>query len=173
MKQNLILIGFMGSGKSTVGRELAKVLEMNFVDTDHFIENKEKMSIKEIFSLKGEKYFRKIEAKYVKEISKMNNTVISTGGGVVAVDDNIKLLKTNGFVIYLDCTIDCIYNRVSRRNTRPLLNNVEDLRSRIIELLNERVDNYQKYMDDKVSINTKTNIWDTVNKIKKLYIKFD
>lgn len=173
MKQNLILIGFMGSGKSTVGRELAKVLEMNFVDTDHYIENKEKMKIKEIFSLKGEKYFREIEAKYVKEISKMNNTVISTGGGVVASDTNIMLLKKSGFVIYLDCTVECIYKRVSRRNTRPLLNDVEDLHSRIVELLNERIDNYKKYMDDKVYIDSKTNIWDTVDKIKKMYIKFD
>ncbi len=173
MKQNLILIGFMGSGKSTVGRELAKTLEMNFVDTDHYIENKENMKIKEIFALKGEKYFREIEAKYVKEISKMNNTVISTGGGVVASDTNIMLLKKSGFVIYLDCTVECIYQRVSRRNTRPLLNDVEDLHSRIIELLDERIDNYKKYMDDEVYIDSKTNIWDTVDKIKKLYIKFD
>ena len=173
MKQNLILIGFMGSGKSTVGRELAKVLEMNFVDTDHYIENKEKMKVKDIFSLKGEKYFREVEAKYVKEISKMNNTVISTGGGVVSSSINIMLLKKNGFVVYLDCTVECIYKRVSRRNTRPLLNNVKDLYSRILELLNERVDNYKKYMDAKVYINSKTNIWDTVERIKKLYIKFD
>lgn len=173
MKQNLILIGFMGSGKSTVGRELAKALEMNFVDTDHYIENKEKMNITEIFSLKGEKYFRKIESENIKEISKMNNTVISTGGGVVASDANIMLLKKNGFVIYLDCTVECIYKRVSRRNTRPLLNDVEDLYSRIVELLNERVDNYKKYMDDKIYIDSKTNIWDTVNKIIKMYIKFD
>ena len=173
MKQNLILIGFMGSGKSTVGRELAKVLEMNFVDTDHYIEKKEKMKIKEIFSLKGEKYFREIETKYVSEISKMNNTVISTGGGVVASDADIMLLKESGFVIYLDCSVECIYERVSRRNTRPLLNNVEDLRSRIVELLNKRIDNYKKYMDDKVYIDSKTNIWDTVDKIKKMYIKFD
>jgi len=173
MKQNLILIGFMGSGKSTVGRELAKVLEMTFVDTDHYIENKEKMKIKEIFALKGEKYFREIEAKYVREISKMNNTVISTGGGVVASDTNIMLLKRSGFVIYLDCTVECIYMRVSRRNTRPLLNDAEDLHSRIVELLSERVGNYKKYMDDKVDIDLKTNIWDTVDKIKSMYIKFD
>ncbi|MGB6127585.1 MAG: shikimate kinase [Psychrilyobacter sp.] len=173
MKQNLILIGFMGSGKSTVGRELAKVLEMNFVDTDHYIEQKENMEVKDIFALKGEKYFRAIEAKYVKEISKMNNTVISTGGGVVASDTNITLLKENGFVIYLDCTIECIYNRVSRRNTRPLLNNVEDLYSRIVELLDERIGNYKKYMDNEIYIDSKTNIWDTVDKIKKMYIKFD
>ena len=173
MKQNLILVGFMGSGKSTVGRELAKVLDMNFVDTDHYIENKENMMIKEIFALNGEKYFREIEAKYIKEISKMNNTVISTGGGVVASDINIMLLKKNGFVIYLDCTVECIYKRVSRRNTRPLLNKVENLYSRIVELLDERVNNYKKYMDDKVYIDSKTNIWDTVDKIKKMYIEFD
>ena len=173
MKQNLILIGFMGSGKSTVGRELAKILEMNFVDTDHYIENKENMKVKEIFALKGEKYFREIEAKYIKEISKMNNTVISTGGGVVASDTNIMLLKKNGFVTYLDCTVECIYRRVSRRNTRPLLNDVKDLHSLIIELLDERIGNYKKYMDDKVYIDSRTNIWDTVDKIKKMYIKFD
>jgi len=173
MKQNLILIGFMGSGKSTVGSELAKALEMNFVDTDHYIENKENMEIKEIFAQKGEKYFRKIESKYVKEISKMNNTVISTGGGVVASETNMTLLKRNGYVIYLDCTVECIYNRVSKRNTRPLLNNVENLRARIIELLDARLDNYKKYMDNEVYIDSNTKVWDTVNKIKKLYISFD
>ena len=173
MKQNLILIGFMGSGKSTIGKELAKTLEMKFVDTDHYIENKEKLKIKEIFALKGEKYFREVEAKYVSDISKFNNTVISTGGGVVASDINIKLLKASGFVVYLDCTIECIYKRVSRRNTRPLLNDVEDLHSHIINLLDKRVGNYIKYMDDKVNIDSKTNIWDTVDKIKKMYIKFD
>ena len=173
MKQNLILIGFMGSGKSTIGKELAKALEMKFVDTDHYIENKEKLKVKEIFILKGEKYFREVEAKYINDISKMNNTVISTGGGVVASDINIKLLKENGFVVYLDCTVECIYKRVSKRDSRPLLNGVDDLYSHIINLLNKRIGNYIKYMDDKVNINSKTNIWDTVDRIKKMYIKFD
>ncbi len=80
MKQNIILVGFMGSGKSTVGRELAKSLDMKFIDTDHYIERKENMRVKEIFAKKGEKYFREIETKYIKEISLLNHTVISTGG---------------------------------------------------------------------------------------------
>jgi len=173
MRQNLILIGFMGSGKSTVGKKLSKTLEMNFVDTDHYIEKKEKMKIKDIFEQKGEKYFREIESKYIREISKMNHTVISTGGGVVASEENMKFLKKNGFVIYLDCTVECIYERVSRRNTRPLLNNVKDLRKRIIELLEPRKINYEKHMDARVYIDSKTNLHDTVELIKKLYIKFD
>jgi shikimate kinase len=173
MKQNIILVGFMGSGKSTVGRELAKSLDMKFIDTDHYIERKENMRVKEIFAKKGEKYFREIETKYIKEISLLNHTVISTGGGVVAKEENIKLLKKNGFVVYLDCTIECIHERVARRDTRPLLNDVKDLRGRIIELLEDRVKNYEKYKDKAVYIDSDTNLLDTVEAIKKMYIKFD
>jgi shikimate kinase len=173
MKQNIILIGFMGSGKSTVGRELAKSLEMKFVDTDHYIEKKEKMKIKNIFAKKGEKYFREIESKYIREISKMNHVVISTGGGVVAKSENIILLKKNGFVVYLDCTIECIHKRVARRDTRPLLNNVKDLRARIVELLDSRLGNYKKYMDRSIHIDSSTKLLDSVEAIKKMYIRFD
>jgi len=173
MKQNIILIGFMGSGKSTVGRELAKALHMNFIDTDHYIEKNEKMKIKDIFTEKGEKYFRELESKYILEISKMTHTVISTGGGVAGSDKNMRLLKNNGFVVYLDCTVDCLVERVSRRNTRPLLNGYPDQRARVIELLETRVGNYRKHKNTSVFINAKTNLNDTVALIKKLYINFD
>ncbi|MCK5779550.1 MAG: shikimate kinase [Psychrilyobacter sp.] len=173
MKQNLILIGFMGSGKSTVGRELARSLHMNFVDTDHYIENKENMKIKDLFTRRGEEKFRKLESKYVQEISQMTHTIISTGGGVANSDANMNALKKNGFVVYLDCAIDCLVERVSRRNTRPLLNGFIDQHARVVELLNSRVGNYRKHKNTSVFINSKTNLEDTVALIKKLYINFD
>jgi shikimate kinase len=173
MKQNLILIGFMGSGKSSVGRQLSKVLDMKFIDTDNYIEKKVNMRVKDIFTLKGEEYFRHLEREFIQEIAKMNHTVIATGGGVISSKQNITLLKKNGFVVYLDCTLDCILERVSRRNTRPLLNNVKDLRGRVIELLEQRLNNYHKYMDASVFIDSDTNLWETVDRIKKLYIKSD
>jgi shikimate kinase len=172
MKQNLILIGFMGSGKSTVGRAVAKTMDMNFIDIDQYIEQKEKLKIKDIFEKKGEKYFRQIEEKYIREISQVEDTVISTGGGVVSSPKNMELLRKNGYVVYLDCTIDCIEERVSRRNTRPMLNNAKNLRKRIEELLGERADKYEKYSDGKIKIDSNTNIWDTVEQIKTMYINF-
>ncbi len=171
MKENIILIGFMGSGKSTVGRELAKVLEMKFIDTDNYIEKMEKMSIKTIFNKKGKEYFRNIEKKYIEKISQMDHTVIATGGGVATSTANMKNLKKKGFVVYLNCTVDCLYERVSRRNTRPLLNGYPDLRSRVVELLEERLKSYEKSMDAEVYIDNNTNLWDTVDIIKNLYIQ--
>lgn len=122
MKDNIALIGFMGSGKSTIGRILAKYMDMKFIDIDKMIAAREKKSIPEIFSEKGEQYFRKLERDIVKEESLNNNIVIATGGGVIIDNENIKNLKETSFVVYLDCTIECIYERVKNSKTRPLLN---------------------------------------------------
>ena len=135
MKDNIALIGFMGSGKSTIGRILAKYMDMKFIDIDKLIAAREKKTIPEIFSEKGEQYFRKLEREIVLEESLNNNIVIATGGGVIIDNENIKNLKETSFIVYLDCTIECIYERVKNSKTRPLLN---------VDNMFEKIQNYIK-----------------------------
>lgn len=169
MKDNIALIGFMGSGKTTVGRVLAKYLDMKFIDIDKLIAAREKKTIPEIFEEKGEAYFRKLERQIVQEESMDNNIVIATGGGVIIDNENIKALKETSFIVHLDCTIECIYERVKRRNTRPLLN-VENMYEKMKELYTKREMLYKISADYTVKIDENSNIFDTAEKIKEAYI---
>ena len=119
--KNVILTGMMGSGKTTVGKELATILNYNFVDLDEIIENKYG-KITDIFSQKGEKYFREIETQELKNFENQSNFVLSTGGGVILKDENIKILKDLGQVFYLSAKSETIYNRIKNQKHRPLLN---------------------------------------------------
>ncbi|QNM15672.1 MULTISPECIES: shikimate kinase [Fusobacterium] len=170
MKDNIALIGFMGSGKTTIGKILAKYLDMKFIDTDKMISAQEKKSIPEIFAEKGEQYFRQLEREIVLHESMNNNIVISTGGGVIIDNENIKNLKETSFVVYLDCTIECIYNRVKNSKSRPLLN-VDDMFEKIKELHDKRQLLYEISCDFKVKIDVDSNMYDTAEKIKKAYIE--
>lgn len=170
MKDNIALIGFMGSGKSTIGRILAKYMDMKFIDIDKMIAAREKKSIPEIFSEKGEHYFRKLERDIVKEESLNNNIVIATGGGVIIDNENIKNLKETSFVVYLDCTIECIYERVKNSKTRPLLN-VDNMFEKIQELYQKRELLYKISSDFSIKIDINSNMYDTAEKIKKAYIE--
>ena len=135
--KNIALVGFMGTGKSTIAALLAKELQVNYVDVDERIEEKEGMSIADIFSQKGESYFRKAEKDVVAEISLDANQVIACGGGVVLDGENVKNLKKNGFIICLEARPDVILNRTENYKHRPLLN-VEDPKIKIAELLKKR-----------------------------------
>ena len=141
---NIALIGMMGSGKSTIGKLLnSKLEEFTFVDTDAKIIENEKISINEIFSKFGEEYFRKIEAQTLKTLLKQDNQIISTGGGIVKSEENLKLLKENSVVIYLKASPETLYERVKSNKERPLLK-TENIFEKIKILLNEREINYNK-----------------------------
>ncbi|ERT67616.1 MULTISPECIES: shikimate kinase [Cetobacterium] len=170
MKANIALIGFMGSGKTTIGRILARSLDMKFIDIDRCISMKEKRTIPEIFEEHGEKYFRDLERSIIEEESKDNNIVISTGGGAIIDNVNIKNLKSTSFVVYLDCDVNTIYERVKRSKTRPLLTNSEDMLQTIQDLYDKRQTLYKISSDFSIKIDSNTNIYDSVEKIKNAYI---
>ncbi|WP_418965555.1 shikimate kinase [Cetobacterium sp.] len=170
MKANIALIGFMGSGKTTIGRILAKSLDMKFIDIDRCISIREKKTIPEIFEEHGEKYFRDLERSIIEEESRDNNIVISTGGGAIIDNVNIKNLKSTSFVVYLDCDVNTIYERVRKSKTRPLLNNSEDILQTIQDLYEKRQTLYKISSDFSIKIDLNTNIYDSVEKIKNAYI---
>ncbi len=122
MGKRVFLIGFMGSGKTTIGKLLAERLGWKFIDIDEIIEKKEGMKISDIFKYKGEPYFRKLEKKTLKElIDKNKNTVVATGGGLGADPEALELMKENGFVIWLDVDFEEFKRRCSKDGNRPLL----------------------------------------------------
>lgn len=136
-KPNIVLVGFMGTGKTSVGRRLASQLRMRYVDTDDVIEQESGRRIIDIFSEDGEPTFRLLESKVVHKVSKMRNQVISTGGGVVLKEANMKKLKQNGVVFCLTATAEEIYCRVGHQTHRPLLQTPDAL-ARIRTMLAER-----------------------------------
>lgn len=152
---NIVLIGFMGSGKTSVGEELSKLLEMDFVDTDKMIVKKTGLTINEIFETHGEDYFRKLEMETIKDLQSKNNTIISCGGGVVLNPDNIGSLKENGNIIWLKATPNEIYNRISHDRTRPLLKDKFTL-NHLDEALELRLPLYEISKDIEIDTNGKS-----------------
>lgn len=122
----LVLLGYMGCGKSTIGKLLASTMRLKFVDLDAYIEIKEEATIKEIFDAKGEIYFRKIEASYLKEL--MNDTehdVISLGGGTPCFGENMDIINMNSTSVYLRATIPTLFTRLKKeQTTRPIIQTI-------------------------------------------------
>lgn len=141
--KNIVLVGFMGTGKTTIGTALARRLEMTYISTDNLIEKREKSTINEIFSKRGEDYFRDVESSVIRDISCRDGLVVDTGGGVVIRDDNMALLRSNGVVISLTADADTILERTKKYKHRPLLN-VEDPKRKVKELLDKRAPLYAK-----------------------------
>ena len=141
--KNIVLVGFMGTGKSAVGKKLAEKLKRDFLELDDSIEAKEKMPIKDIFEKKGEPYFRMVEKEVIKEASSRKNIVISAGGGAIVDEENFKNLKNSGTIIYLKASLETILKRTKGLKTRPLLN-VPDPKKQIEELLKKREPYYNK-----------------------------
>ena len=139
-KKNIILIGFMGTGKTTVGIALAQKLNWKHVDTDHLIEEREG-SILEIFHKFGEAHYRQIEAKCVRQVTVDSEQIITTGGGSVLLPENRIALKQNGFVVLLTADPATIIKRVREDKNRPLLQG--NLDERVHQLLRDRENAYQ------------------------------
>lgn len=136
------LIGMMGCGKSTIAKLLADRLNFKLIDTDSLIIQKEKISINEIFKNNGEDYFRQVESLVLAEALCVDNSIVSTGGGIVKNEANILLLKKKSMVFYLKADENVLYERVKNNKERPLLN-TEDMLSKIKILLNERKEKYE------------------------------
>lgn len=124
--KNLVLIGFMGTGKTEVGRLLARLLSRRFVDTDQVIAQREKKAIAAIFQDQGEKYFRQLEKAFAEELREEQNLVIATGGGFVLDEDNAAALRQFGFVVWLTADISVLRERLKNDDSRPLLKNELD-----------------------------------------------
>lgn len=139
--KNIVLTGFMGAGKSVVGRKLAERLGLGVVDTDDVIEEESGMEISEIFSRFGEARFRELESEAVQKVASLENSVIVTGGGVVLKAENIDTLREKGVIVYLHAAPETVYNRVKNETHRPLLQ-VEDPLKKIKELLDFRAPFY-------------------------------
>lgn len=139
--KNVVLIGFMGTGKSSIGRMLACRLRRPFIDTDKKIEREYGMSIPEMFQQFGEAGFRNREAAVIAKVSRYTNAVISTGGGIVLSAENIRRLRANSIIVSLSASFETILERTSRRNNRPLINQ-PDREQIITKLLNERAPLY-------------------------------
>ena len=154
MRRNIIITGFMGTGKSVVAKQLACKLKMEFIDMDRIIEESRGTSIADIFAGHGEKYFRAQENKLVKELSQKENMVIATGGGTLLSSDNARILSQRGQIICLYTDSQTIYNRVKRKNNRPLLKG-ENILSEINRLLEERKKIYDniKWKIDTTNLN--------------------
>ncbi len=143
---NIILSGFMGSGKTTLAVLLAKKLKMQYIDIDEYIQGKCGMSVSQIFELYNEAKFREIEADACKEVAKLDNCVIATGGGTILNADNVNALKKSGKIVFLDVTVDTVMRRLGNDNSRPLLNR-SDKEDAVTELLEGRLPIYQSAAD--------------------------
>jgi len=136
----------MGAGKSTIGRQLAKQLDMEFIDSDKEIEKQTGASINLIFEIEGEQGFRERESRMLKQLSERENIVLATGGGAILAEENRRTLRRNGTVVYLHASVDTQLERTRNNKNRPLLN-TGDPRARLEELMNMREPIYRQEAD--------------------------
>ena len=161
---NIILIGFMGSGKTTFGKWISEKHGMKFIDTDEYIENKQGRLIKDIFRESGEEVFRDMETAAVRElIDNTTNTVVSVGGGLPLREINRKLLRQLGCVVFLDTSVDELVRRLDKDTSRPLLAG-GDVRQKIESLMQARME-YYKEVADLIVTTTNNSFTDMYNTI--------
>ena len=163
---NIVLVGPMGVGKTSVGRRLALALERNFFDSDFEIVTRTGVSIDYIFDIEGEEGFRLREMKMLKNLCAIPNVVIATGGGVVIKAENRKLLKQSSFVVYLSASIEYLLKHTENSKKRPLLERSGDREQTIRDLVDAREGFYQEVADLVINTNGKKP-YSVVNDIKK------
>jgi shikimate kinase len=139
--RNVILVGFMGTGKSTIGKLLAGRLGWSFADLDEYIEKEQKTAIRDLFRVHGEPHFRALESKALRKLLEKKKKVLASGGGAVLAEENRVCMLEHGLVIALTAAPDCIIGRVSRDQNRPLLEG--DLQERVHTLLEQRKHAYE------------------------------
>lgn len=143
---NILLIGFMGTGKTTVSGKLKEVTGMPEIDMDAYIVEKEGRAISEIFEKEGEEYFRTVETKCLTEILDKKGVIVSCGGGVVVKDENVSYMKDKGVIVLLTATPETVYNRVKDSTDRPILNGNMNV-SYIASLMEKRRERYLSVAD--------------------------
>lgn len=153
---NLILCGMMGAGKTTVGIKVAELTGRRWYDTDGLIVDKYG-KIADIFEYYGEAHFRKLETEIVKDLAKMDDLIISTGGGLVLKKENNAVLQENGKIIFLRASLDTLSKRLKVNGERPLLQtSAESIRDRLEKLMKERAPVYEHVADYIVDVDGKT-----------------
>ena len=152
---NIILVGPMGSGKTTIGRRLSESLNLDFFDSDHEIIDTTGVSIDHIFDVEGEKGFRARESDVLKKLCNMPNIILATGGGAVILEENRELIKKAGSVVYLSSSVDQILRRTAKSKTRPLLEKSNNRRKTIIDILEVRDSLYKEVSSIIINTNGK------------------
>ena len=146
-RKNIVLCGFMGSGKSTIGNLLSKKMGMAFIDLDAYIEKKENKSVSQIFADSGEEYFRQLEKNAVKELAYKKSVILATGGGTLTFRENVDILKNaDNKIILLDLPVEVVEQRLQGDTKRPLLNR-PDKEKVMRELYEKRLPLYRSAAD--------------------------
>jgi len=168
---NIVLVGPMGSGKTSVGRRLACVLKRDFFDSDFEIISRTGVAIDHIFDVEGEEGFRRRESQVLKDLCDIPNIVLATGGGIVIKEENRDLLKKkSNFVIYLSTTVEQLVKRTENSKTRPLLERSNNREKTIRDLVNQREAMYQEVADAVVDTTGKK-LYAIIGDIKKVIPK--
>lgn len=160
----IVLIGFMGSGKSSVAKELCKSINFELLEVDELIVEKSNFeSVVEIFKEKGEDFFRDLETKVLESVNKRDNVIISCGGGVIVRDINLKILKAkNSTIVFLDTSFESVRERIENLGGRPLFKDLINAK----ELYKSRLQKYEKFSDIKINTDNKS-----ISKVAKEIIK--
>ncbi|BBB22658.1 shikimate kinase I [Abyssogena phaseoliformis symbiont OG214] len=163
---NVVLVGPMGSGKTSVGRRLACVLKRDFFDLDFEIVARTGVAIDHIFDVEGEQGFRKRETQMLADLCEIKNIVIATGGGVVIKAENREMIKHNSYVVYLSSTVEQLLKRTMNSKSRPLLEQSSNREKTIRDLVSKRESLYQEVADAMIDTTGKK-LYAIINEIKK------
>jgi shikimate kinase len=152
--KRIFLVGYMGAGKTMFGKSLACRMNLNYIDTDHFIENRYRKRVTDIFASEGEERFRQIEHRILLEIAEFEDIVISTGGGLPCFNDNMTIMNNKGITVYLDVPAEALAERLGKnKNARPILKN--RFGNELIDFIKEHLDTRKPFYEQaKIRIQT-------------------